>query len=148
MKKPRGKADQEAWFRRFGADPKTGRIRGKILTGSCPVSFSLRELWRAILANQGKEADLDAHIDLDLGCTFGWDYRSAGMISKEDSDNPEKEGVYTSRYVPSLRSYNRLTFTEFRFTSMHDGRRIGRRHGRMDDDMDEGSFFRLAVFVV
>ncbi|KAG7530174.1 hypothetical protein FFLO_05222 [Filobasidium floriforme] len=37
MKKPRGKADQEAWFRRFGADPKTGRIRGKILTGSCPV---------------------------------------------------------------------------------------------------------------
>jgi hypothetical protein len=41
MKKPRGKADQEAWFRRFGADPKTGRIRGKILTGSCPVSLSL-----------------------------------------------------------------------------------------------------------
>ena len=37
VKKPRGKADSEAWFERYGAD-KTGRIRGKILTGSCPVS--------------------------------------------------------------------------------------------------------------
>jgi hypothetical protein len=36
------------------------------------------------------------------------------MISKEDSDNPEKEGVYTSRYVPSLRSYNRHSPSVFR----------------------------------
>ena len=38
VKKPRGKADTEAWFERYGAD-KTGKIRGKILTGSCPVSL-------------------------------------------------------------------------------------------------------------
>jgi hypothetical protein len=98
------------------------------LSGEFRFERSLREILK-----KGEEADLDAHIDLDLGCTFRWDYRSAGMISKEDLDNPEKGGVYTSRYVPFLRSYNRLTFWEFRFTSMHDGRRPGRideRHGR------------------
>jgi hypothetical protein len=59
MKKPRGKADQEAWFRRFGADPKTGRIRGKILTGSCPVSFGLGlSLSLSCLSRMGEESEL------------------------------------------------------------------------------------------
>lgn len=79
MKKPRGKADQEAWFRRFGADPKTGRIRGKILTGSCPVSFSPRGL--VLLSGcfvNYKRADLD--LDPDLGCSF--DVGDTGMSTR------------------------------------------------------------------
>lgn len=135
MKKPRGKADQEAWFRRFGADPKTGRIRGKILTGSCPVGIGLRSLERAILANRGKGADLDAHIDLDLGCPF--DVGNTGLSARYRRRTRTTRGrrVYIPRDMYRLFGLiiGRLTFPEFRFTSMHDGRQHGRideRHGR------------------
>lgn len=155
MKKPRGKADQEAWFRRFGADPKTGRIRGKILTGSCPVSIGLGlSLSLSCLSRMGEESELrergscrlastrndllwnqDKEADLDPGYHRGDGFAGLPARYRRRTRTTRGRRVYIPRDMYRLFGLitGRITSPEFRFTSIHDGRRHGRideRHGR------------------